>query len=373
MKILIIEPYFTGSHKAWLKSFKKNSSHSIKLITMKGQFWKWRMHGGAITLAKEFNSINYLPDLIIATDMLDLPNFVSLTRKKISGIPIVLYFHENQITYPWTKEDRDHLKNRDKHYGFINYASALSADYILFNSKFHMDSFLIELPKFLKQFPDYNEIETVETIKSKSHVLYLGMDLSALNKVKIEKEKNDNPIILWNHRWEYDKNPELFFSILKTVNSNDIKFSLVIIGENFSKSPSVFNEAKIIFKEKIIKWGYVRSKKEYAKWLWKADIIPVTSNQEFFGASVMEAIYCNTWPILPNRLTYPELIPQNLHNSHLYNNKDELTKKLMWALYNISTVRKRKLRFISQPYDWKSMAPVYDKTMDKIRKNYKSF
>ena len=87
----------------------------------------------------------------------------------------------------------------------------------------------------------------------------------------------------------------------------------------------------------------------------------------------MEAIYCNTWPILPNRLTYPELIPQNLHNSHLYNNKDELTKKLMWALDNISTVRKRKLRSISQPYDWKSMAPVYDKTMDKIRKNYKSF
>ena len=154
MKILIIEPYFTGSHKAWVNSFKKNSSHSIKVITMKGQFWKWRMHGGAITLAKEFNSINFLPDLIIATDMLDLPNFISLTRNKISGIPIILYFHENQITYPWSKEDRDHLKNRDKHYGFINYASALSADCNLFNSKFHMDSFIKELPKFLKQFPD---------------------------------------------------------------------------------------------------------------------------------------------------------------------------------------------------------------------------
>ena len=44
--------------------------------------------------------------------------------------------------------------------------------------------------------------------------------------------------------------------------------------------------------------GLCQVKKEYAKWLWKADIIPVTSNQEFFGASVMEAIYCNTWPIL---------------------------------------------------------------------------
>lgn len=370
MRILIIEPYYTGSHKSWLDGFKETSSHSIKLITMKGQFWKWRMHGGAITLAKKFNSINYLPDLIIATDMLDLPNFISLTRRKIFGIPIVLYFHENQITYPWSKEDRDYLRNRDKHYGFINYASALSADCILFNSKFHMDSFFMELPKFLKQFPDHTEIETVETIKSKSQVLHLGMDLRVLDDVRIEKERNVDPIILWNHRWEYDKNPESFFSILKTVNSYDIKFSLVIIGENFSNAPSIFNEAKNIFKDKIIKWGYVKSKKEYAKWLWKADIIPVTSNQEFFGASVMEAIYCNTWPILPNRLTYPELIPRKLHKSHLYNNENDLATKLFCALDNISKVRKSELRFISKPYDWKLMAPIYDKTLDKIKKNY---
>ena len=373
MKILIIEPYFTGSHKSWLNGFKKNSSHSIRIITMKGQFWKWRMHGGAITLAHKFNLMNYIPDLIIATDMLDLPNFISLTRKKISRIPIVLYFHENQITYPWSKTDRDYLVNRDKHYGFINYASALSADNILFNSKFHMNSFLMELPRFLKQFPDYTEIQTVETIKNKSQVLHLGMDLRSFDKIKIKKKKKNNPIILWNHRWEYDKNPELFFSILKNINSRDINFSLVIIGENFSNSPSIFSEAKKKFKEKIIKWGYAKSKKEYAKWLWKSDILPVTSNQEFFGASVMEAIYCNTWPILPNRLTYPELLPKELHNSHLYNNQEELTKKLIWAIDNLSTIRNKKLRFVSKPYDWNTIAPIYDKTLAKIKENYYLF
>ncbi|MEL1226943.1 MAG: DUF3524 domain-containing protein, partial [Candidatus Neomarinimicrobiota bacterium] len=55
MKILIIEPYFTGSHKQWAESYKSNSSHNIKILSLKGQFWKWRMHGGAITLAKMFN------------------------------------------------------------------------------------------------------------------------------------------------------------------------------------------------------------------------------------------------------------------------------------------------------------------------------
>ena len=52
MKILILEPYFTGSHKQWALGYKKYSKHEVNILSMKGQFWKWRMHGGAVTLAK---------------------------------------------------------------------------------------------------------------------------------------------------------------------------------------------------------------------------------------------------------------------------------------------------------------------------------
>ena len=51
MKILILEPYFTGSHKQWALGYKKYSKHEVKILSMKVQFWKWRMHGGAVTLA----------------------------------------------------------------------------------------------------------------------------------------------------------------------------------------------------------------------------------------------------------------------------------------------------------------------------------
>ena len=91
MKILIIEPYFTGSHKQWAEGYKRHSSHEIKILSLKGQFWKWRMHGGAITLAKMFDAMDWLPDLILATDMLDLNTFLSLTRDKSNGIPTALY------------------------------------------------------------------------------------------------------------------------------------------------------------------------------------------------------------------------------------------------------------------------------------------
>ena len=55
LNITLIEPFFTGSHKAWAEGYKKNSQHNISIISLKGIYWKWRMHGGAITLAKMFN------------------------------------------------------------------------------------------------------------------------------------------------------------------------------------------------------------------------------------------------------------------------------------------------------------------------------
>ena len=95
MKILLLEPYFTGSHKTWAEEYQLNSSHDVQIMSMSGQFWKWRMHGGAITLAKEFLQSDFVPDLIISTDMLDLTTFLSLTKSKTADIPTVLYFHED--------------------------------------------------------------------------------------------------------------------------------------------------------------------------------------------------------------------------------------------------------------------------------------
>ena len=366
MNILLVEPYYTGSHKSWAQGYQLFSSHNVQIISLPGQFWKWRMHGGAITLAKQFMDMDFSPDLILATDMLDLTTFLSLTKSRTSQVPNALYFHENQLSYPWSNSDRDVKEKRDHHYGFINLSSALTADHVLFNSQYHHDSFHHEGLRLLNHFPDHNELDVIETIKEKSLVLYLGMDLSKFDQHKTQAQ--GNPLVLWNHRWEYDKNPESFFECLYQLQKNDIKFDIVVLGERFHTSPNIFDEARYRLKKHIVHFGFCENFSEYAKWLWKADILPITSNQDFFGGSVVEAIYCGVYPIVPRRLTYPELLPKEYHDNHIYKNDVELYDKVKNCMLNIDETRGITIRNSFKKYDWGKMGPVYDQLFSSFIK-----
>ncbi len=363
MNIVLIEPFFTGSHKQWALGYKYHSKHNIDIISLKGIFWKWRMHGGALTLSKMFNEylkLNKKPDLIIVTDMLNLPVFTSFANVK--NIPIISFFHENQITYPWSTQDRDKEKNRDHHYGFINYTTALRSDLVMFNSHYHKNIFIKELKKFLKKFPDNNDLFNVDIIEKKSVVSYLGLDLEKFDQYK-KNSTNQCPIILWNHRWEYDKNPKEFFKCLKKIKNENIDFKLIILGEEFHTEMDVFTKSRKYFSNEIIHMGYAKSFSEYASLINKSDILPVTTKQEFFGVSVIEAIYCDVFPILPNRLTYPELFNSDKNPDNFYQDSDDLFIKLKNCVVNNT---KKSLRQYSNKYKWSKIAKDYDNIIQKF-------
>jgi glycosyltransferase involved in cell wall biosynthesis len=366
MKILLIEPFFTGSHKNWALEFKQFSKHQIEILSLPGYHWKWRMHGAAVTLAQQFLKMEFVPSLILATDMLDLNLFLSLTRSKTHGIPTAVYFHENQLTYPWSPTDADVKLNRDNHYAFINYTTALAADKLFFNSQYHRHSFLSALPSFLQGFPDYKNTETAEIIAAKSTVLPLGLNLAKFNEHKpLPTEKPQRCVVLWNHRWEYDKNPETFFNALFQIADKGIEFHLVVLGESYERYPSVFDKAKQVLSDKILHWGYAESFAEYARWLWIADLLPVTSTQDFFGASVVEAMYCNAIPFLPKRLAYPEHLPEKYHSTYFYEEED-FVNKLQRRIWDVGYLRVMDTQQYAQQYDWLRLSTVYDSTFAQL-------
>ena len=367
MQVCLIEPFFCGSHAEWAKGYKRYSRHEVNLLTMSGHHWKWRMHGAAVTMGKKILRTENRPDLILATDMLDLATFLGLARKETAAIPTAIYFHENQLTYPWSPQDLDTRFKRDAHYGFINFTSALAADRVLFNSNFHLTSFLKQLPKFLQLFPDHNELDRVEHLVKKSSVLPLGLDLSRFDshRPKRSNKQEQPPLILWNHRWEYDKNPEEFFEALFHLHNEGHTFQIALLGESYRKKPKIFDIARERLKDRILYEGYVPNFKDYARWLWAADILPVTSYHDFFGRSVIEAIYCNCIPLLPNRLSYPEHIPKNWQDLCLYNSSEDFQGKLGHLLTRRPDT-KEELRKHVKRYDWRSLAGKYDALLDAM-------
>jgi len=366
MKILLIEPFHTGSHATWAEEYARFSRHQVELLALSGRRWKWRMHGGAVTLSRQFMAGDCEPDLLLASDMLDLTTFLALTREKSARLPTALYFHENQLTYPWSPNGANPAQQR-AHYAFINYTSALAADAVLFNSRYHLEAFTGQLPEFLKTFPDQNELESVDLIKAKSEVLPLGLDLQRFDKHRqnATKDAAEPPLILWNHRWEYDKNPDEFFRALYQLQEEGLPFEVAVLGESYRNCPPIFAEAQQRLGERIIQFGYAEDFADYARWLWRADILPVNSNHDFFGASVVQAIYCHCTPLLPRRLAYPEHLPVEMHDRFLYDDFDDLLSRLREMLEN--PVRETgELRSHIAHYDWEELVRRYDDLFEML-------
>ena len=364
MKIALLETFYGGSHKQWADILKANSNHDIELFTLPDRHWKWRMHGGAVSLADQFNESSFIPDLILATDMLDLATFLALSRPKCDAIPTAIYFHENQLSYPWSPADPDVKLGRDNHYGFINYTSALAADKVFFNSEYHRGSFLEALTDLLKRFPDHNEVNNVELIRNKSDVLPLVLDLEALD-IDDKPSKGELPLILWNHRWEFDKGPEEFFQVLFELQDEGLEFEVAVLGENYSKYPAIFDEAKERLGDRVVAWGFQENRTYYVNWLHKADILPVTSIQDFFGISLIEAMYCGIVPLVPDRLAYPEHFDERISEDFFYQTKDELRNKLRAHIQDLNALRAAQVPSVSR-YSVQEIMPKYDSAFELI-------
>ena len=378
LQIHLLSPYHGGSHKAWALGWQQSTRHQLTLHTLPDRFWKWRMHGGAITLARRFLAAGASPDVIMATDMLDLTTFLALTRRKTAAIPTAVYLHENQLTYPLPEDGRTgsmrrQLGERDHHYAFINFASMLAADYCFFNSHYHLDSFFIALPNFLKHFPEYNELNSVKILRQKSQVLPVGVDFERLAMPKTAPKEHPAPLILWNQRWEYDKNPEAFFTALFAAKEAGLDFRLALCGQQYGKRPSIFDEAIHRLGSRVVHIGHA-DLPTYRRLLWEADITISTAHHEFFGISFLEAIYCQTFPLLPNRLSYPELLPSQFHTTCLYTDEAALLQKLTWALSHAEEAREvaTALATAVAHHAWPQTAPLYDKKMEQIWQTYSS-
>lgn len=361
-RIFLIEPYFGGSHQSWATGFQQHSTHQVHLITHAGNFWRWRLRGAAVTLAEQTEQLCAevgQPDVLLVSEFVNLPAYLGLVRRVVGDPEVVLYMHENQLSYPLGPQQQP-----DEALALVNWVSMVAADRIFINSRFHRDELFTELPKLLKRAPDESHAQLVAEVEARTSVLPVGIELADISPpVAGRYGSADGPLVLWSHRWDHDKNPRAVFGSLVKLADEGVPFRLAIAGENERVDPREFLEVQERLADRIEHVGYL-DRADYCALLARTDVVVSAAHHEFFGIAMVEAMVAGAVPVLPDRLSYPEIVPQRFHDAALYP-EGMLTTRLGEVLADLEKFRSALIGLADElrAHDWARVAPTYDQLL----------
>ncbi|MCP3675733.1 MAG: DUF3524 domain-containing protein [Gammaproteobacteria bacterium] len=362
-RILLLSGYDASSHRYWRNTLVEQlPEFEWTQIAMPNRHFYWRVRGNSLGFAFEHQDIlNKDFDLLIVTSMVDLSSLRGFCPS-LSRLPTIVYFHENQFAYPQS-EHRTNLVNVQ----VTSIYTALCAEQLLFNSQYNQDSFLQGAESLLKRLPDQIPKGLVPMLESRSSVLPVPIK-SGVNNEQQNVQKINSPVhIVWNHRWEYDKQPQVFFDAVKKLKKAGYEFRLHILGQSFRKQPDCFEQAKEYFIDEIETYGF-QSKERYCEILTQADLVVSSALHDFQGLSLQEGITYGCMPIAPNRVAYPEYVPA----SGLYEIADEPEVEAHNFYRKLADVIKTNMRLVPDitHYNNEMIIPRYK---DIFRETMESF
>ena len=290
--IWLLSAYRSASHAAWaddlIDTFNDFDWFKLELT---GRHFRWRIRGNPLSWLNKIPAEQ--PDLILATSMVDLATLKGL-HPHLANTPCFYYFHENQFAYPISKQQHQSVDPQ-----MVQLYGALAASKLLFNSAYNRDSFLKGIDKLLKRLPDEVPDNITSRLKSKADILPV-----AIKKLAYKGKKNKQ-LILWNHRWEYDKAPQVFADALIKLKNMDVSFQLALLGDRAEQKPAYLLQIENEFRDQILINEKV-SKVNYLKYLQLSSIVVSTAIHEFQGLSMLEAVSAGATPVVPDDLCYQE-------------------------------------------------------------------
>ncbi|XP_038862776.1 glycosyltransferase-like domain-containing protein 1 isoform X2 [Salvelinus namaycush] len=410
MSVLLVEAFYGGSHKQLIDLLRENVDDCVS-YTLPAKKWHWRARTAALYFMQAIPaSPSYR--VLFASSVLNLSELVAL-RPDLATLKKVLYFHENQLVYPVRKsQDRDFQYGYNQvlsclvadvvafnsSFNMESFLSSISSFMKMIPDHRPKDLDKLIRPKcrvlhFPIQFPHVTRPEVLRSPveEEKEGLLSLSsppapkaLSLSPEPEAAIldqregtgqaeapshpreergpggGKEEGDGggeeshvrPLhIVWPHRWEHDKDPELFFKMLLKLKERGLGFQLSVLGETFTDVPDIFAEARVDLNAHVLHWGFMPSKEDYLHVLCQADVVVSTAKHEFFGVAMLEAVHCGCYPLCPKALVYPEIFPEE----YLYSTPEQLYKKLQGLCRRPYVVRRHHVKVDTSSYSWAAL------------------
>lgn len=311
IRVLLLSAYHAQSHQVWTERvqdlFPDWHWHCLSLPP---RHFNWRIRSNGLQWAfAETAILNQEWDLLIATSMVDLASLRSLLPT-LCSVPAVVYFHENQFAYPENDSIQPTFNVEPL---LVPIYSALSADRVLFNSEYNRKTFLDGVRSLSRKLPEPFPTGALEQL-NRSAVVPVPVT-TAEQQADSARSKHPSLLeVIWNHRWEYDKSPDLLLAIVEETLKRTQSIRFHIVGQQFRQQPKEFEEIIRLLEE----WsktsgvdcgatGFL-AESEYRTLLQSADVVLSTAAHDFQGLSVQEACVAGCSPLAPDALVYPEYL-----------------------------------------------------------------
>ncbi len=326
-------------------------------LTLPGRYFRWRMRGAASYLALAAPDIlSQSWDGLVCTSMLNLAELKGLVPE-LAAVPALAYFHENQLAYPAPGAADAAQQERDLFLAFSNLSTAQAAKTVAFNSDYHRREVLGAAGALIARLPDARPEGLAEAIAAKSRVLPPPLETAPAAGLK--REPRSGPLrIVWNHRWEHDKDPEGFFRALAELAERGLAFEVAVLGVAGARRPEVFGLAGALLGARLVHLGPVAERTEYWRWIFWADVAVSTARQEYFGLALAEAVWAGCRPCAPRALVYPELYPAEC----LYQ-PGHLAQALATLAARPELARGGQWRRLAEGYAWEGQAGAWENAL----------
>lgn len=349
MKVLLLSAYAAQSHTYWHEALVSMfPDWDWRILTLPPRHFSWRIRGNPLYWSIEKRDVlESQYDLLVATSMVDLATLRGLVPT-LANVRSVLYFHENQFEYPQA-DIKNQQRNSLLEAKMVSLYSSLAADQIVFNSAYNRDTFLQGCNALLKKLPDKVPRGVVDSLRIKSSVLAVPLKAGVEEEGGEEDASNTiwpgtqgtlpgRPLrLLWLGRFEYDKGGECLHRTLQLLDKSSLDFELAIVGQQFRHSPRIFAQIESEFQHRIVHFGYIESRLDYNNILSAGDVVLSTALHEFQGLAILEAVAAGCLPAVPNRLVYPEIMPEEFCYTSDLNDVDREAQAAADLIVRLST------------------------------------
>lgn len=306
-----IEPYKTRYTADWIQQFESEfKQHNVDFVTVLGPKTNDTVSSGGVldscsTYIYKFSQLSQIIELILNNKIheddilffsdLWFPGLESLfyirnmlkIKFKIAGV-----FHAG--TYdPADFTCRNGMRNWGK---FLESCWFEEIDDIFLATSFHKELLLKN---------SYIDENVKEKFLSKLHITGLPFYAQDLRTTYMNNTTKED-IIVFPHRLDTEKHPELFDKLEQWLTQNNINCKCIKTIES------------------------TKSREEYFKLLARSKVMISFADQETFGYSTLESMALDNIVIVPNKLSYVETVP----SSYRYNTIDEAFKLVKQSILN---------------------------------------